>query len=341
MTDNAMGFWTISADNPGRRVWQGPFSWETQEGVSKIEWLYGRMHRVTDAISPDGTLLALLYSGQDRPEFDFYHKLSDGTCEYGSIVVGGAGVEFTPTDVQVGPCDYMLSDMSSLIESLNSDKQFIKLLKSDHSFASDVYHALADNIWFREDPFSIICYPSVDAAMIVAALRGKRELSTEFYPGTNEGSVTPLVRTRLSALGWGLLDNISDSARSNIKSLVFDTIDAAPDMILSTRFWSSSPLFGSKELVLYLENYITEISKFDHSIEGRVILPAVLVRTFIRHSVFVGRIPRDLVNSLYESLDIFSAGEMGDFLHKIRENIKSGRIRFADEIKAVIVELTD
>jgi hypothetical protein len=90
-------------------------------------------------------------------------------------------------------------DAPDLEADLMASERIAQLVKNE-GFARDLYSALCNTRWFRNEHEWGTTWRS--AGGIVAYLRDLNEDYMDFYCSGNEGTVTDEVATELATLGW-------------------------------------------------------------------------------------------------------------------------------------------
>lgn len=187
------------ASSGGEPVWEGELFWETSHGAASVLWVAGRIAGVYGAKTPDGGRAKDLKPG--LPESDVWRReAQDGRLVHGRIELSPEDVTFVDSRRQPAPARWGHGSLPSHL--LSSDKALAAV--SDTGFAVDLYGSLCSSVWALRATGRQFHGDWARSADIVAQMRGRGEISVDFYLNGNEGYVTDGVTDLLDDLGWGL-----------------------------------------------------------------------------------------------------------------------------------------
>ncbi len=199
----------IAGDGGGQR-WQGPCKWVEMHGQAVIEIKFGHKCAVRGCLLPDGRRGSVISKEpvqelRDGEWLEIEHRwcrqLPDGSWNDGDLEIVENEIRFIedPPRPRRRVGTPSPDDKPDLETDLLASARIADLVK-DLRFATDLYRAMCNTDWSRNDRRWATTWRV--AGEIVAHLRDLNESYNDFYCSGDEGVVADDVAAELAALGW-------------------------------------------------------------------------------------------------------------------------------------------
>lgn len=191
------GFMSMSGGMP---KWEGDLCWDMRHGTARSLWVAGRLAGVYNAMAPDGSRAAELKPGM--PESDRWRRTDlSGRLVRGTLHLSQEDILFADDRDQTAPGQWA---SGSLPASLLASHRACAAV-ADEGFAVDLYGSLCSSVWSMKSSGKEYHGTWTRAAEVVAQMRDRGEICTDFYLNGNEGYVTDEAADLLGDLGWHLM----------------------------------------------------------------------------------------------------------------------------------------